>query len=137
MPFAPANGEAAGGSNDPQPGADLRHQLAEHAYPSAVVHLVDGTSRNWHRIAAPSMVLPTCSQEPDLDGARGLLGELCGRLRSGLQMPNTAQRLINTFENDCRIEDTLAVAAALARDSLALKAERARAAFIRNIDGRG
>ena len=86
---------------------------------------------------ALASVLPTCSQEPGLDGARGLLGELCSRLRSGLQMPNTAQRLINTFENDCRIEDTLALAAALARDSLALKAERARAAFIRNIDGSG
>lgn len=81
---------------------------------------------------ALASVRPSCSPEPDLGSTRALLGELCNRLRSGLQMPNTAQRLINTFENDSRIEDTLALAADLARHSLALKAERARTAIIRN-----
>ena len=84
---------------------------------------------------ALASALPADGQEPDLGGARNLLGELCGRLREGLQMPNTAQRLVNTFENDCHIEDTLALAAGMARDSLALKAERARAAFVREALG--
>ena len=81
---------------------------------------------------ALAAALPAARQEPELGDARNLLGELCGRLQSGLQMPNTAQRLINTFENDSRINDTLALAADIARDSLALKAERARTAIIRN-----
>ena len=86
---------------------------------------------------ALASVQPACNQEPDWASARALLGELCSRLRSGLQMPNTAQRLVNTFENDFRIEDTLALAMELARDSLALKAERARAATIRDALRRG
>lgn len=79
---------------------------------------------------ALASALPAGRQEPGLGNARKVLGELCGRLRSGLQMPNTAQRLINTFENDCRIDDTLALAAAIARDSLALNAERTRTAIV-------
>ena len=88
------------------------------------------SARRMLAIALASMQ-PIGDQKPDLGSARKLLGELCSRLQSGLQMPNTAQRLINTFENDFRIEDTLALAADIARDSLALKAERARAAIIR------
>ena len=84
---------------------------------------------------ALASTLPADGQEPNLGSARNLLGELCGRLRTGLQMPNTAQRLVNTFENDCRIEDTLALAVDMARDSLALKAERERAAIVREAVG--
>ena len=82
---------------------------------------------------ALASVLPAGSQEPGLGDARKLLEDLCSRLHSGLQMPNTAQRLVNTFENDCRIDDTLAQAADIARDSLALKVERARAAIVRTL----
>ena len=84
---------------------------------------------------ALASALPAVGEELDMGSARSLLGELCGRLRTGLQMPNTAQRLVNTFENDCRIEDTLALAADMARGSLALKAERERAAIVREALG--
>ena len=90
-----------------------------------------GESARYLLAIALASVQPA-DQELDIGSARHFLGELCSRLQSGLQMPDTAQRLINTFENDCRIEDTLAKAAALARDSLALKAERARVAIVRN-----
>ena len=86
---------------------------------------------------ALASVLPASSQESALGNARNLLGDLCGRLQSGLQMPCTAQRLINTFENDCRIDDTLTLAAEIARDSRALKAERARAEIVRSALRRG
>ena len=90
-----------------------------------------GESARQMLATALASVLPAARREPDLGDARNLLGELCDRLQSGLQMPNTAQRLINTLENDSRIDDTLALAADIARDSLALKAERARTAIVR------
>ena len=82
---------------------------------------------------ALASVLPAGGgQEPSVGEARNLLGELCGRLQSGLQMLHTAQRLVNTFENDCRIGETLELATEIARDSQALKAERARVAIVRS-----
>ena len=77
---------------------------------------------------ALASVWPADRTALSLDESRDLLDAPCGRLDGGARMPETAQRLINAFETDTELEDLVETAQLEARESLAVKSERRRAA---------
>ena len=59
--------------------------------------------------------------------AKSILDGLCTRLASGVNMPDVALRLLNAYDVDENLEETLLDAHALASQSVALAIERQRA----------
>ena len=77
---------------------------------------------------ALATVWPAEHASLSLDDCRELLDALCARLDGGARMPDTAKRLVNTFETDRELEQLMQDARTKARESLAVKSERRRAA---------
>ena len=77
---------------------------------------------------ALASVWPAERASMSLDECRELLDALCVRLDGGARMPETAKRLINAFETDNELEQLMQNAELEARESLAVKSERRRAA---------
>ena len=63
----------------------------------------------------------------DMEEAKLVLDGLCARLASGVNMPDTAQRLLNAHDIDENLEQLLRDAHTLASKSIALAVERRRA----------
>ena len=108
------------------------------------VHTLDRAINDAHRgpeasrrllCRALATVWPAEHASMSIDECRELLDALCVRLGGGAQMPETAKRLVNTFEMDRDLEQLMQDAQAEARESLAVKSERRRAARLSG-DGR-
>ena len=97
--------------------------LSAHPWGEASRHLlVTALASSW-----PDHLRPL-----DMEDAKSVLDGLCGRLVTGANMPDVAQRLLNAYDIDENLAEVLLDAHAVATKSVALAIERRRADRRRN-----